>query len=218
MRVLSWNCRGMGSHWTISYLREIWHKHKPDFLFLSETKQDFGFVQEFQSHFGYDNLVTVNPVGRSGVALGKTVFLTFVYGDPVTDLREQVLERLTRYGLSRSDPWFIIGDLNEITGNHEKEGGPLRSAASFVPFNNMIRNSGLLEFPAKGNKMSWQGRRGTGKGTVTVRCRLDRALANEEWHTLFPCSHTEYLRLVASDHRPVVAYLEDKVVRRRGQF
>ena len=196
----------MRSHWTISYLREIWHKHKPDFLFLSETKQDFGFVQGFQSHFGYDNLVTVDPVGRSGglalyynndyqvkviysshrmidvkaVALGKTVFLTFVYGDPVTDLREQVLERLTRYGLSRSDPWFIIGDLNEITGNHEKEGGPLRSAASFVPFNNMIRNSGLLEFPAKGNKMSWQGRRGTGKGTVTVRCRLDRALANEE--------------------------------------
>ena len=196
----------MGSHWTISYLREIWHKHKPDFLFLSETKQDFGFVQGFQSHFGYDNLVTVDPVGRSGglalyynndyqvkviysshrmidmeaVALGKTVFLTFVYGDPVTDLREQVWERLTRYGLSRSDPWFIICDLNEITGNHEKEGGPLRSAASFVPFNNMIRNSGLLEFPAKGNIMSWQGRRGTGKGTVTVRCRLDRALANEE--------------------------------------
>ena len=66
MRVLSWNCRGMGSNWTISYLREIWHKHKPDFLFLSETKQDFGFVQGFQSHFGFDNLVTVGPVRRSG--------------------------------------------------------------------------------------------------------------------------------------------------------
>lgn len=34
MRVLSWNCRGMGSKWNISYLREIWYKHKPDFLFL----------------------------------------------------------------------------------------------------------------------------------------------------------------------------------------
>ena len=234
----------MRSKWTISYLREIWHKHKPDFLFLSETKQEFEFVQGFQDHFGFDNLVTVDPVGRSGglalyynndyqvkvlyssnrmidveaVALGKTIFLTFVYGDPVPDLREQVWERLTRYGLARSEPWFIIGDLNEITGNHEKEGGSLRSAASFVPFNNMIRNTGLLEFPAKGNKLSWRGRRGKGKGAVTVRCRLDRALANEEWHTLFPCSHTEYLNMVASDHRPLVAYLEDKIVRRRGQF
>ena len=66
MRVLSWNCRGMRSKWTISYLREIWHKHKPDFLFLSEIKQDSEFVQGFQSHFGFDNLVTLDPVGRSG--------------------------------------------------------------------------------------------------------------------------------------------------------
>ena len=67
----------------------------------------------------------------------------------------------------------------------------------------MIRNSGLLEFPAHGKKMSWQGRRGKGKGAVTIRCRLDRALANEERHTLFPSPYTEYLGMVASDHRPV---------------
>ena len=67
------------------------------------------------------------------VVKGKQVFLTFVYGDPVQKLREQVWERLTRYGLSRSEPWFIIGDLNEITGNHEKDGGSLRSATSSYP-------------------------------------------------------------------------------------
>ena len=82
----------------------------------------------------------------------------------------------------------------------------------------MIRNSGLLEFLARGNKMSWQGRRVKEKGAMTVRCHLDRALANEDWHTLFPCSYTEYLGMVASDHRLVVAYLEDKVPRKRGQF
>ncbi|XP_056842959.1 uncharacterized protein LOC130495566 [Raphanus sativus] len=62
--------------------------------------------------------------------------------------------------------------------------------------------------------MSWQGR----KNKVMVKCRLDRALANEDWHTLFPCSYTEYLGLVGSDHRPIVAFLEDKVQKRRGQF
>ena len=109
-------------------------------------------------------------------------------------------KRLTRYGLLRSDPWFIIGNLNETTGNHEKKGGYLRSA-------DMIRNSGWLEFPARGNKMSWQGRRGKGKGVVMIRCCLDRALANEKCHTLLPCSYTEYLGMVASDHRPMVPYL-----------
>ena len=43
-RILSWNCRGMGSKWTISYLSEIRDKHKPDFLFLAETKQESEFV------------------------------------------------------------------------------------------------------------------------------------------------------------------------------
>ena len=93
------------------------------------------------------------------VALEKRVFLTFVYGDPVQQMREQVWERLTRYELSRSEPWFIIGDLNEITGNHEKDGGALRSADSFIPFNDMIRNSGLLEFLVRFDKR-WVGQEG----------------------------------------------------------
>ena len=114
------------------------------------------------------------------VVKGKQVYLTFVYREPVQKLREQVWERLTRFGLSRSEPWFIIRDLNEITGNHEKDGGPLRCTTSFIHFNNMIRNSGLLEFPTGGNTLSWQGRRRKGKGAFMVRCRLDRALANEE--------------------------------------
>lgn len=66
--------------------------------------------------------------------------------------------------------------------------------------------------------MSWQGRRGKGKGVVMIRCRLDRALANEDWHTFFLCSYTEYLGMVGSDHRPVVAFMEDKVPKRRGQL
>lgn len=78
----------------------------------------------------------------------------------------------------------------------------------------MIRNTELLEFPARGNKMSWQGRR----NKVMVKCRLDCALANEDWHTLFPCSYTEYLGLIGSDHIPVVAFLEDKIQKRKGQF
>ena len=50
---------------------------------------------------------------------------------------------------------------------------------------------------------------------MTVRYRLDRTL----WHTFFPCSYTEYLRLVGSDHCHVVAFLEDNLSRKKkGQF
>lgn len=57
----------MWSKWTISYLTKIWYKHKPYFLFLSETKQESVLVHGFQAHFGYDRLVTVDPNGKSGV-------------------------------------------------------------------------------------------------------------------------------------------------------
>ena len=112
------------------------------------------------------------------------------------------------------EPWFIIGDLNEITGNHEKEGGVLRHASTFVDFNNMIDNCGILEFPSLGNTMSWSGTR----NKQPVRYRLDRALGNVEWHNLFPSSFVEYLGMVGSDHRPIVTSLDEKLVRTRRQF
>ncbi|CAA7053789.1 unnamed protein product [Microthlaspi erraticum] len=115
--------------------------------------------------------------------------MSFVYGDPVVKLRDNVWERLTRMGTTRTDPWFLIGDFNEITSNHEKQGGALRQASTFIPFNLMISDCGLVDFPSRGNTLSWRGRR---RGKL-VRCRLDRALATEEWHDLFPCSHVEYL-------------------------
>ena len=70
MKILSWNCHGMGNKYMISYLREIWHKHRPAFLFLSEAKQCYNFVQNFQFRFGYICLHTVDPTGkRGGLAL-----------------------------------------------------------------------------------------------------------------------------------------------------
>ena len=78
--------------------------------------------------------------------------------------------------MARLDPWFIIGDLNEIRRNHEKQGGSLRHADTIVDFNNMIENCGLMEFPSVGNTFSWSGRR----YRQVVKCRLDRALGNND--------------------------------------
>lgn len=48
-RLLCWNNRCMGRKWTIIYLREIWYKHKPDFLYLSETEKDTTFFAFYAS-------------------------------------------------------------------------------------------------------------------------------------------------------------------------
>ena len=79
----------------------------------------------------------------------------------------------------------------------------------------MLTDGGMLEFPFTGNMLSWVGKR---SGGTTVRCRLDRAVGNEDWHEKFPHSTVRYLRLWGSDHRPVLADILTKPVRRKKKF
>ena len=137
---------------------------------------------------------------------GHKVFITFVYGDPVVEYREAVWERLMRISFQRSGPWLMVGDFNEITSNSEKKGGRKRPESSFLPFKNMISACGIIEFPFSGNLFSWAGRRRSGR----VKCRLDRALGNEDWHQAFSHTDVEYLLRWGSDHRPVLVRIKSR--------
>ncbi|XP_023644536.1 uncharacterized protein LOC111832445 [Capsella rubella] len=230
----------VGAKLTRRRLREMCRMYSPGFLFLSETKNDKSFLHDVQDELGFENLQTVEPVGTSGglallysndfpvkflllddrlidietIINGNRVFMTFIYGDPVVSNREYVWERLMRIGVVRSEPWFIIGDFNEIIGNHEKKGGKKRSETSFLPFRAMIDSCGLIDFPFQGNQFSWIGHRTNG----TIRCRLDRAMGNEEWHNLFSHTNVEYLKMWGSDHRPLLASLLSKPKKMRRKF
>lgn len=81
-----------------------------------------------------------------------------------------------------------------------------------MAFNQIITNCGLLEFSCLGNSLSWRGRR----NSKNVRCKFDRALANEDWHTIFTHSFVEYPGMIGSDHRPIMATIKNKVPRRKN--
>lgn len=239
MNIIAWNCQGAGADLTKQHLRELHRCFVPSFLFLSETKNSSSFLQDFQNSFGYNKLHTVEPEGRSGgLALfymdsydvtilfssnrlidteakieGHKVLMTFVYGDPVSEYRGKVWDHLNDLSVNRREAWLLIGDFNEITGNHEKRGGRKRSESSFMPFKKMLENCGMIEFPL-GNSLSWVGYRQSGK----VQCRLDRAIGNEEWHHQFSHTNVEYLKLWGSDHRPVLARVQTKPGRAQWSF
>ncbi|XP_010497088.1 PREDICTED: uncharacterized protein LOC104774119 [Camelina sativa] len=230
----------MGSTSAVRRLKKMRREHYPDFLFLLETKNSSDHVMGVKDWMGYDKVHIVDPVGLSGglalfwkdlyrveilqsdarlidtrISQGTRVFyITFVYGDPVRHLREEVWERLTRIGLQRDDPWMLTGDFNEIMDNSEKLGGPRRPESSFYPFRTMARNSRVKEIPSCGNKLSWGGRR----DSVWVQCRLDRSFGNSGWFNLFPRVITEYLDLLGSDHRPIITRLVGANNTYRGRF
>lgn len=234
MSIWSWNCQGAGSSETVQRLRNIRRKYFPDLFFLMETKQKFKFMDDLRLELGYDKMVTVEPIGRSGglallwkqsydvevlsssnriidirVRLGSLVFyISCVYGDPIKENRRFVWDDLVSIGVTRNEPWLLLGDFNELMSNAEKEGGAIRHESTFWDFRNLAISCKIKETRSSGNSLSWAGWRemvnGAGrKDKVWVQCRLDRSFGNDSWFQLFSRSKTEYMRMYASDHRPI---------------
>lgn len=87
---------------------------------------------------------------------------TFFYGHPTPSLRHHTWEKIVRLSLTRrQQPWFLLGDFNEILGNHDKEDeGRLRSGAFFQEFRQMMRICEFTDLQSVGNRIFWVGKRG----------------------------------------------------------
>lgn len=63
----------MGSNWTMSYLREIWHKHRPFYFYLQQNK-----MQCLCKVFNLFLAMIVGPNGRIG---GRGRGVAFFYNN-----------------------------------------------------------------------------------------------------------------------------------------
>lgn len=67
MKLLSWNCRGLGGTSTIAQLKESLKLYLPDVAFLCETKQATAFVEKTVKKLNFEDRWLVNePNGRKG--------------------------------------------------------------------------------------------------------------------------------------------------------
>ena len=118
-----------------------------------ETKKCRDILVDLQQWLGYDRVFTVEPRGLSGglavfwkneikldfkfadknlidmqVQFGEVSFyLSCIYGEPSSEGKNIVWERISRIGVNRREKWCMLGDFNEILNNDEKIGGPMRS-------------------------------------------------------------------------------------------
>lgn len=147
-------------------------------------------------------------------------YCSCVYGHPSQSSRHLLWSKHS--ATTRHDPWLVIGDFNEITGNNEKLGGPLRNYSYFHRFKDMITQCDMKDLKHKGNIFSWSGQRittHTGRRIrETIQSYLDKAMANSSWSALFLASENLFLKPIASDHQPVILTIEVKTSIRRGQF
>ncbi|KAG2290075.1 hypothetical protein Bca52824_049679 [Brassica carinata] len=141
---------------------------------------------------------------------GVTFQITFVYGEPDHTKRLEVWNEISTLKPASGQPWFLTGDFNEITENSEKKGGPERAEGTFCAFRSFLSENDLFDIKHYGNFLSWRGKR----NTHMVQCRLDRAISNSDWMEVFPSCRSQYLKYEASDHRPLLTFLDTR--RKKG--
>lgn len=89
------------------------------------------------------------------------------------------------------DAWLLIGDLNEVLCQFEREGGSDWSTAR--------RN--YMKEVMKGQCFTWARKE---NGVIVLQERLDRSLVNESWLLWWPESSLTHLACIGSDHNPLL--------------
>lgn len=150
MKLVAWNCRGLGNSPAVRGLRDLVKVEEPDILFLSETKLDEKRMQRFRWMLGLTNMVVKKCEGqgrgiavlwRSGVNVplrnysrlhidmeikevdGYVWRFTAIYGESHMDRKEETWLKICELKQQMDMTWMCAGDFNEVLYAHEKQGG-----------------------------------------------------------------------------------------------
>jgi hypothetical protein len=96
--------------------------------------------------------------------------------------------------------WVCARDLNEILDRSKKYGGFDRSRSQMEAFKQTLEDCHLTNMGFCGLKLMWSNRR---RDHFFTQERLDRVVANKEWHELYPVVDVYVEAVRSSDHSPV---------------
>jgi exonuclease III len=245
MSLLSWNCRGLGNPRAVRDLRQLVKAKRPVLVFVMETKLCNKNVDYLRIKFGFDHVFKVDSVGRSGglllmwkedirvviqnysrrhinavISMGPGGFewkFTGFYGHPEVARRKESWALMRHLAIFNPIPWLCVGDFNEIFNFTELKGATNKTRRQMRDFEEVIEDCHLSDLGFIGPKFTWSNGRG---GRALTKERLDRALANVEWRSLFPNADVKVLAKISSDHHPVLVKIKEEkwIWQKKGKF
>ncbi|BFG29057.1 hypothetical protein CerSpe_153310 [Prunus speciosa] len=210
MKILAWNCQGIGGNLTVSSLKEQVKLHTPDMVLLLETKtrsQRYGFLKKSLG------MNFMHAVEARGLSWGLWLFWKEAQHVALVKYSDFFIEVLVTddekghiwpfFGIyastddkNRKAQWLalqtrisrcpkacvVMGDFNEILDSSEKQGGNIRTERSMHDFRSFVADSQLLDLGFEGYPFTWRNRRQEGG----IHERLDRGLGSALWLRYYP--------------------------------
>ncbi|KAF7807376.1 reverse transcriptase [Senna tora] len=218
-------------------MKQLLSEHSPQLVFIAETLLSFDNASSLLHKWGFERSCGTSVEGKKGGTIlawkgsvrcqvldisphwihasvvdgaGIEFNLTCVYGPPHLPARAPFWQKLTTFSQETQLPWLLLGDFNQVLCHSEK-----LSVNCKIPgvedFENFLHDACLVNLHPQGNWFTWTNGR-VGEGAVWER--LDRALCNVAWLTVYPQTSVFCLPIYTSDHSPFVVLLHDVVPRR----
>lgn len=227
MKLITWNCKGLGNSGVRRSIKDLCRMNQPDVLCLLETRSNSAFALSLPSVLPFSKNHRVPSEGFAGdlwvfwqeknVSLsvleddrqfihmlvetpGKRDWvITFADVRPNQEDKLLFWEKMEEFSQRVTLPWALSGDLNDYSSHNEKIGGSI-SDSRCNTFRSWYENCGLYDIGAAGPKFTWWGPMINNR---RIRIRLDRVLVNTEWQELFAEGAVLVLPRTESDHHPI---------------
>ncbi|XP_042942824.1 uncharacterized protein LOC122277007 [Carya illinoinensis] len=233
MKILSWNCRGLGNPQTVQDLCNIAEKNKFNLVFIMETKLRSKRFEGLKRRLHCEGCFIVDSVGKGGGMIPlwdanvgievvnfsqrhintwvkdgeveKKWLITCLYGHPETTKRKATWDLMKSFKPQEHDGWCIVRDFNEILVNDEKLGGRARPKGQMELFMEVFHEGNLYDLGWQGDKYTWSNLHG--HETFTKE-RLDRVVANPVLIEFYKEAWVEVMVASTSDHKPLLVHLK----------
>ncbi|WOL08081.1 hypothetical protein Cni_G16833 [Canna indica] len=169
----------------------MWKKNEIKGKVIQQDKQIINCVMELQN--------------------GKCFLLSGIYASVNRKRRNDLWKRLSELNVT-DIPWIVTADMNCVYNAGEKRGGnSFTENTSVTGFRSFMEKSGLIDGSFSGPCYTWSNKR---RGNKKTMARLDKTLFNEIWMEWRIEIKVEHMRMLDSDHRPMLISCEKECIRR----